>query len=194
MFEHDHNHVERGLSRLLEQFKGLPVIEALVRIYSESVQELEDTFRDLYLQRFLDNAEGAQLVKIGKRVGEEQKGRTDEVFRLWIRARIRSNLSFGRALDIQEVLLLLSDAAFTYTEYPPASFVVEYSDVIADELHYAIANIIKETRAAGIAGTIVFSTRSDAFLLGFIDTTDTMHGMSSSNETSGGYLSTIVST
>lgn len=146
-------HVEQGLDRLLERFKGRPKIEALLRIFLERVQHIDDVIYDLYTGMWLDNAVGEQLDSLGWIVGESRASRSDYIYRLWIRARIKINRANGKVSDTLEVLRLLVEptALVEYLPEYPAAYRVRVTGTTADAS--TVSAIIQQVKPAGVGLT-----------------------------------------
>jgi hypothetical protein len=82
-------------SRLIEQFKNKPNLQLLLDSFIESFQELEYVYGDLYTERWLDEAVGAQLDGLGDIVGPDREGRDDDIYRELIRIFTSVNMSSG---------------------------------------------------------------------------------------------------
>lgn len=168
-----------GLSRLLEQYKGKPAFEALLKIYLDSIQEFEDAVFAVRLSMMLDSAVGEQLDFLGAFVGETRNGKDDDVYRVWIRVRIRLNRSFGEARDIIECLRLATNKPFEYREYDDACFAILFSE--RPDFPNDLALIAYLAKAAGIGLSFVYPT-DDAHVFRFKNigaSDDPNHGFSS---------------
>lgn len=126
------DHVERGLSRLIEQFKGKPRLEAWISSYLEEVQELSAAAWQVLVLRLIDDAEGEQLTVLGRLVGQPRTIEDDVRFRVLVRARIAVNQSRGRWSDVLRVanLLFAGEIAYTLTPFYPAALVLTLEDPI----------------------------------------------------------------
>lgn len=148
-------HVEDGLARSIEAFKNKPKFENLLQIVLARMQHIEDVLWDVYTGVWLDNAEGTQLDGLGWIVGEPRKGRQDDQYRLWVRARIALNRTNGKIGDSLRLvrLVLESGATVRYVPEYPAGYRIEIenSAVALSEL-YALLN---EARPAGVALHVV---------------------------------------
>lgn len=165
------DHVERGLSRLIEQYQGRPRLEAWVRSYLREVQALSDAAWDVLVSRLIDDSEGAQLDVLGKIVGEARGDLDDETYRVFIRTRIRINQSNGQPEDIIAVLLLIApDTAYLFNEYYPAAMAVELLEEpgISPE---KLLDLLLQTKAGGVHLTVVSPTADEdtRFLFGDAD-------------------------
>lgn len=124
------DHVELGLSRLIEQYKEQPNITKLLEIILVQIQELEDAAWSVLVDRLLENATGKSLVTLGRIVGQPYRGNSDEEYKLFIKARIRVNRSNGHADDVIEVLRLLTpDTPFQYADIGMGDAIVTYSGI-----------------------------------------------------------------
>lgn len=143
------DHVERGLARLIDQFKGRPRIEAWISSYLEEVQELSTAAWGVLVLRLIDDAEGEQLTVLGKIVGQPRTVADDERFRVIVRARVAANGSSGRWNDILRVarLLLGPEASFSLRAHYPAALVLTINDPV--DFIPTLEHGMLETAAAG---------------------------------------------
>lgn len=158
-------HVEQGLDRLLERFKGRPNLEALLRILLLRIQHIDDVLYDLYIGLWLDNAVGEQLDALGFVVGEERLGRADELYKLYIRVRVKINRSNGVVSDTLKVARLLVEptADVEYIPEYPAAYRVRITDTIVGASD--VARILKQVKPAGVGLTTeVINSLADAFI------------------------------
>lgn len=103
--------VEKGLGRLLSQFKGKPLIEAFLSSY---LKQLDKTQADtLYLlnNRSVFNATGKFLDQIGSLVGVKRGGDSDSIYRDRILNQILINNSEGTPKDVISILKNLTQAS-----------------------------------------------------------------------------------
>jgi hypothetical protein len=155
-------HVEVGLRRLIERWKGKPNVEAFLRSYLEEIQELEEAIWFVMFGRLPDYAEGVHLDNLGKIVGRARDGMPDELFRVYIKAQIRVNRSNGTTLDLIEILQLIETAAFRLVEFPTASFLIYFLEPPSSGYSaQAIPKLVKAGRAAGVSGLVTYPTDAD---------------------------------
>ncbi len=192
--ESTEGHVEIGLGRLIERWKGKPNVEAFLRSYLEEFQELEEAIWFVLFGRMLDYAEGDQLDQLGKIVGQSRDGTSDAVFHARISVRVRINRSFGTPTDVLEMLALLTAAQPHLREIGTAAFIV-WLDTPPETagIGYALPGLVAETRAAGVSGFVSFpvdrSTSRGAFFGSSYDPTlNAARGFSSSYDSSIGGL------
>lgn len=190
------DHADQGVALLLDQYKEKPRLEAWMRSFLDEVQELEDATFEVLESRDVDNAEDAQLELLGRVVGQVRVGPTDEVFRLFIKVRIRINRSHGKAVDVIEVGRLATDGR-TQKFYPlyPASHVIdvlEPLDVTLAPLASYIAQLIAEATGGGIESSLHWSDdpEDETFALaeGDVEELDEDRGFADDAGTTGGKL------
>lgn len=191
------DHAEQAHGLLLEQYRDRPRLRALLESYVDRCQELEDAAWDTLILRLIDNAENAQLDTIGRIVGEERKGRTDEIYRLWIKARIAINKSHGHPADIINVLRIVEPIPFLYQEHYPATVVIEFLERIASSIQ-DLHDIAEETAAAGVRVDIIYSIAIEADEMFSFSTVadegavDNDQSFGLSDGTTGGHLAMVV--
>lgn len=160
------DHVKRGLARLLQQYKGKPRFEGLLRSYLNRIQELEDAIWEVILYRLLEDAEGAQLDAIGKIVG---RGRgplnyADPEYLLAIRGQIRINRSCGTPPDMIDVATLTLPVGhdFNYGEAYPAAVVITCLEPETDPVINILFDSLFRTKPGGVRLYLISSyTDSD---------------------------------
>lgn len=121
MIERNNDVTEDALDRLVTQFKDKVRVEGLIAAFTDQLQDAEDVVGDFLDFRHVDTAQGAQLDVIGKLVGEKRKGRNDDLYRLWLRARIAINTSRGTPQDLIKVFNIITGSTKSNIhEYWPA--------------------------------------------------------------------------
>lgn len=146
----------RAFERLPERFRKNNTKDLYYVLYN-GASELEAGFKTIEASRHLDNANGLTLDLLGANVGEFRKdGMSDDLYRLYIKVRIISNLSIGDIPTINYVMSTLLgdkylsikegflDDEFLYKEPAALRMSVHHS---AEYLPYEIMERIK---AAGI--------------------------------------------
>lgn len=126
------NLIDEGEAMLLHQFSQSPVLKALIRALVNPFAEAYAELEKLHHGRYIDNAQGATLDVIGKIVGQERLGMSDEDYRPWIKVAIYLNNSSGTAENMLALLSILfnkmppvrlqeyapNDVIFTFFENP----------------------------------------------------------------------------
>lgn len=107
--EGDVDHVQEAIDRLPTQYTSDAGVTTLLAALARPAQALEDTLQDMLLNRAVDTAEGAQLDIIGKLVGQARGGQLDDVYRRYIRARIKTSRSKGIVEDLIRIATLVID-------------------------------------------------------------------------------------
>jgi len=121
------DHVDRRVARLVSRLRK-PNLEAIVRMFGEEAQEVEDSLHSLIVERFLANSVGIQLDVWGLIVGERREGLHDVEYRAMIGARILSNISEGTINQMTAILEIVGRAMPGVTYYPlyPAGMAFAY--------------------------------------------------------------------
>ncbi len=176
------DYTEEATGRLLSTLQGGTSLEALAASYIDLCQELEVVGFDVLEQRGIFTAEGDRLDRIGSIVGIGRGGRTDEPYRLRIRAEIAILNSDGTAIDIMTVLGLLEgmtsnpfdielDEAFPKAlVLRPRDFNAGYTDADQD----AVLASLKRAVSAGTDVDLVYpSSATDADTFHFSTVADT---------------------
>lgn len=80
---------DRGVSRLLDEFRTKPRIVAMLRaLIGAGVQDLHDTAYRMLVSRWIDSALGAQLDRLGWVLAMPRSGWPDETYRRILRVQI----------------------------------------------------------------------------------------------------------
>lgn len=157
-------------------------IRKLLRVWLSGVQGLEYALQQLYTERNIDNAIGAQLDVLGVIVGQPRNGLIDDTYRRHIRARISANRSKGTLKDLLTVadLVVFDDNAYYHVRRQRGGalhFKVE--DVIVGPpagdagVHDALIDFLGVTAAHGVR--VMLETwpevETELFVLGGVGTT-----------------------
>lgn len=164
MIAHITDHAQAGVGLLIEQYKGMPRLEGMLRAYLNRVQELEDAIWSVIIGRLVDYAVGIQLDVLGRLVGQVRNGATDEPYRARIRARIAANRSLGTPDDIIRVALLasaLDQELVFYSELQPATVHVELLET-DPAIAPAVVELLRVAKAPGVALQLFFTAANAA--------------------------------
>lgn len=160
------DHVEVALARLPSQCRdaaGVPLEgwRGLVTALVGQVQVLEDLALAVLLQKFIDNATGVQLNKIGRKVGQARNGADDATYRRYIRARIWTNRSRGLIEDWIRIALQVinDDGAYVHVvNLGNASAIVSIEAITLDEdIGIILFGFLVKAAAAGVQLVLVAS-------------------------------------
>lgn len=140
------NHAAIGVAHLIERYRR-PRISALLTSWLDEVQDIEDA-----LHAMLTGIITQQLDVVGRIVGQPREGRNDEVYAMWIRARIRANRSTGTTADILGIATALGVPSPRLIEHYPAAFVLRADALYAWQTGVQAAKLLAAAKGAGIAG------------------------------------------
>ena len=174
------DHVTRAKENTITQYRDLPRYQAVVRSYSEQIQEIENVQWDVMMSYLLDNATGDRLDTIGKIVGQARKGANDDQYKLYILARIRVNRSNGLPSDIVGLMiLLLQGTVHRYVPMWPMTFFIEALglDVVTIDPD-VVAELFDEVAAGGVRTFFHFSESGEDDILTFSTDDDFQHDVS----------------
>lgn len=134
------------VKRLTDNYKKNPEsnIGKLLSIIDFELDRLTETYKTIDCYRAIDTATGVTLDNIGKNVLQERGGMDDITYRLFLKIKIRSNLSGGQIETINDIMTtVLGDNYLglrevwdniTYSNEPAAfeiRFVNFFSDIVA---------------------------------------------------------------
>ena len=165
------DYTAEGLLRLLTTLQGGANYEALASSFLDRCQELETAAFPLYTERNIDTATGDRLNRIGQLFLVPRDNRTDDDYRLRLRAEIAILTSIGTEYDLVRVAQLLVSAAdptnLNYIEfYPKTAFVRVVDHIVTGSVADQVITAALLQRAAP-AGTEVH------FLYSLIESDDT---------------------
>lgn len=164
------NHFGKMLLRLSEQFKDKPKIASLFRAIAAQAQAIEHALFDLFSKRGPSNAEGAQMDRLGKVVGQVRQGADDPTYALYIKARTKLNRSSGTIEDIVAVFHAVHPTAtIRVVEGPPAGFNVRIEGVTLTPAEAdAMVRFLREAKSGGVYATLEYfaSAPGDAMIWG----------------------------
>lgn len=157
------NHVEAGLSRLLQRNKESYNINSLLSALIEPIQEIENQIYDLYTERSLDTSIGKQLDGIGKIVGLDRDGRDDIDYRSALIIQIQINKAGGEPESIiTAIRQLFKTEIITFKEIYPANYEVYIaSDTIVENAKALITSI----SPAGVGNIVLLQGTGAPFCL-----------------------------
>lgn len=178
MLEHNIAYTSQAIDRLISQFRsGEPDapnnLERLLNAFSAQAQAAEDAVWQLYTERSLSTAAGAQLDALGTIVGEERQGSDDIAYRGRITVRIAINTSRGR---IDEIASLMREYTKVITGFDaPVHIIEEYPAAIFARIEGALPDpqlaksIITTLTAAGVSAFVIYDTNIDPLMFHFAD-------------------------
>jgi hypothetical protein len=147
-------------ARLMEQDKGRLRVPELINAFASEIQEVENAMSDVYTKCGIYTANNTQLDVVGAIVGEARVGRSDEVYRIAIIARIKLNIGAGEPNTIIDAIKQwMNPTVVDFSEPYPAYFSVFIQSSINIS---SIASLVKEISPAGVGSTV--STMPDGLI------------------------------
>lgn len=159
------DHFEKGLKRLLEQYKNKPNIKALIEIYSIQIQEIENEIIQMRVNRFITNAVGKQLDNFGEIVGQPRLGFSDEFYRVLLYAKIGQNISQGLPEQIIALFKLFTNGSTVqYMNLNGAEIALATDGTIEPTILNFVFDQMQRSVAAGVRLTdMIFFDSDEAF-------------------------------
>ena len=149
-------HTVDALARRMQQYKESPNLEALITIFTDRTQTIENAFDDLDLLRWLDTATGEQIDALGRTLDVARGGYADAAYVLRIKAAIVRYHSSGRWAQVAAAMTLLTGATtIQMDDSYPANVQAILIGSIAPVASYA--DILVGIRAALAAGVGITS-------------------------------------
>lgn len=151
----------RQLERLLEQFRGKPLLETLLCILLDRLQPVFNSLEDTKDFRGLATATGAQLDRLGEFYNTPRNGKSDNGFRAILLASAYIVGTRGTGNEMLQALLLL-DAGFApdqvrLIEHPPAAFIMTARVPAGRQLlGEEFGLILKRAKPAGVKFVLMF--------------------------------------
>lgn len=168
---HETGHAAIARSRLTDAGRRNAGLANLVDAVAEAVQGVEDAYWQLYSERWLDDAVGAQLDVLGRIVGQPRNGYGDADYRGHIAARIVANRSSGTAEELLTMVrtIVPGPTTLVLADAYPAGFVLQAGvSNLASGLVQLIVSLLRASREAGIHGVFEYmsgTTDADSFTL-----------------------------
>lgn len=155
MITYDPNHVAEAVALLPQQHQNSVSHIGLVTAFASEVQELEDMYQGLLVNRYLESSQGAMVDVYGAIAGVDRNGRDDVPYIAAIQAELLINRSSGEMPILYTVLglLLPSSRIVRIMVYPPASFVVRVTGgPLSDTTVQSIVPVLRAATAGGVNG------------------------------------------
>lgn len=163
----DIDHRIQGLARLIDQYRGLPNLEAILGAYLDEITELDAAALAVYRGRGPLSASLHLLDRIGEIIGEPRAGRSDGDYLKAIKIRIAINTTTGRRRDLIAILALVFDGdhpeARVYN-HAPASILIDIHGgsppLPAPWAWPDVDRVIRQAKAAGVSLSFIFTNVS----------------------------------
>lgn len=165
------DHSDRGVGRLLAKLQGKPRLAAFLRSWIDSAQELEDVVFAMRTMMLVSDATGWWLDRLGAIVGERRRGRTDDIYRVWVAARTLVNRSSGtgpQLIAIVKAVVAEDSTVYVEDQYPAAMLVHVYGETDIDTGN-ALAELLQQARCPGVRCVLHWSVDPEADVFRFAD-------------------------
>lgn len=167
--EHKLDYVSEGLSRLLWQYRGKPVIEAILTSYLNRLQELEDAIWEVIEYRLLDKADGEQLNAWGRFVNLFRLGRDDDTFRRAIKIEFLVLRSDGFANTMAKIASLVYSRNIEVEIKPIGLFEIRVLDMPPSYSILGGLRSLIRAKTAGVRLHVTWSTHPKEHTFTFRD-------------------------
>lgn len=99
-----YNITDEGVERLTSMFADSKNLQALVKMFLEELQEVEDALATLANSKDIDNISGVWLDYVGMIINEPRKGREDKDYKPALKLRIAISTANGTHSDVTEIV------------------------------------------------------------------------------------------
>lgn len=165
------SHVDDGAAKLSELYATKANFVAWLKALLRPLEAVEAAVQVLTRIYDIESRAGIQLDHIGEIVGQRREGRTDEVYRVWLIARVAVNRSHGLPEDFYRIGHLVLDALdddpggelpadlrFFDSEGPPGCRLTNYGPQTSDP--WQVARILRELKGAGVPFLYAYAPRN----------------------------------
>ena len=153
------NYVELAQSRLIQLYKESKTNNDLLKNLVDPIQELENEFFELYGLKSISDGIGYQLDVIGKILGVDRLGRTDDNYRIILYIQTLINNSGGEPESIINIIkLLIEPDNINYTEIYPANYQIH---IQTDKFINNLTSFIQSISPAGVGDITLTQSTSD---------------------------------
>lgn len=170
--DHVDSHVDDALARFTYEYSDKPLVQGVARVWAERMQALEDSAYDLLVMRWLDDAEGEQLDRIGETVGEGRLARSDADYRVATKIRIGLNQGAGQAPIVIFVINELLETGVYASDFPAVITITTDNEPINLEQQRGIVSVLP----AGVGVTsynALQNSQVPSYGIGQLSATDT---------------------
>lgn len=183
------DHFQQSLKRLLEQYKNQPNLEAVLEIYLDQVQELEDAIYPLINALNIPAMSGQMLDWIGEIVGQPRTTNDDARYRILLYVKIHQNVSEAESERVISVMKLISESDYVhYINLSNANVQVQITNetLSQDEIDLIYREIHKVVAAGVRVAYIVQADPDDAFAYAGVNAAAPGDGYDDGSGTVGG--------
>lgn len=177
MIEKITTHTQDALDRRLMQYKDGVNWEKFYTIFADRIQEIENVAWEFLSILDIDLMEGAQLDLIGRIVGQPRNELADDLYRIFLKAKIGVNTSRGNWDSVWQVYEILLAGTEGYVwECFPATIQLFYHDSIDSIIEDNLLGVMQQVAGAGIKVWAV-SYPDEFLVLGWYDEPDPPEGL-----------------
>ncbi len=146
------DNVQQALNRLMEQYKRLPRLTAIITALVDQIQDLEDAVYSLNEGRQVYGSYGEQLDALGTIVGIQRNGLSDAAYLVFILGTIAENNSDTTMNTMTNIVATLFSVTSVFARdlYPAAVAFGVGSSTLDPELYNTVVAIIEASLGAGI--------------------------------------------
>lgn len=160
------DHLQAMLDRLIQQFKGLPNLQAFFTAFGNQLNDVEEFYGQLMNDLILENAIGTQLDNLGAVLNQGRNGLTDDDYRAVLQSRIVEYQSNGTIEDLIQIMLVLGGAnQVQLLEDFPAGFQITARGINSPVANKDIVAAILQAKLAGVQANIEAETALPIFQL-----------------------------
>lgn len=160
------NHVATSLKRLLEQYKNKPNLTAVIELYLDQVQDLEDAIYPMLNALNIPAMEGQMLDLIGEIVGQPRTTTDDARYRILLYVKIHQNVSEAESERVISVMKLISESEYVHLinlSYAELQVQITTSGLPQDEIDLIYREIHKVVAAGVRVSYIIEADPVEAF-------------------------------
>src|ERR1019366_6223670 len=132
------------VAQLLQQFKGKPKFAALLQSYAAQIQAVENALIQVIGITDIETVVGVQLDTIGLLINQPRNGQSDDVYRLFLKAKIQVLTSQGTIDQLILIIQSLVDPGLTIkvAEDGAAEAIINIGGIITTYDNVAISQMV----------------------------------------------------
>lgn len=186
-----------GVQKLIAQFRDKKRIRGVLQSWLERCDNIESALWDLFINRVLEVAEGVNLDTLGAIVGQPRSNLVDDdQYRVFIKARIKVNVSNGRPEELLQICRLLFGELqpVELREFGAAHVRIKQPSVLTLPLHF-VGEFLARAKAAAVRLRFQYFLNGSAdsgLYIAFTDDDDSLdaeHGLGDGIDIDAGMLS-----
>ena len=145
------DHKEQAKERLISQYQQADNLKSILDAFNEQTQDLEDAIHEMFLGRWIENAEGDTLDDFGTIVGQDRLGFDDDFYKILLYVKMGANISQGETERVIDVYKIITQATLAQLrEHFPAGMTLLSNGQINPITAQFIYNKLQQVVGAGI--------------------------------------------